>query len=813
MDDKSLGIVLERLDECPLNRDVEELVLAACQGAEAIADLLGGQPAAPPRLPDEPDSTPPAVAYLTGVRVRGFRGIGETAELAIPPGPGLTLVVGRNGTGKSSLAEAVEMALTGANYRWEGRSRAWRDGWRNLHVEGPSRIEVELAVQGRPGTTVVSRRWPPGVGLEDADVRVQPQGEPVTDLGSLGWVEALRTFRPFLPYSELGSMLEDGPSALYDAVSSVLGLDALDHAREQLRQARLARQRRERELLAEAEELADELAEVDDERAAAVAGALTADGGPDVETLADLVEGTGPAPRFLALLRRLAELPRLDLDQVDREAEELREAARTVEGFAGTDADRARQTAELLDGALTYHRDHGEVDCPVCGEGRLDEQWRRAVQARITELEELAAEVEAARSRLGAAVTALSNRVSQTPEVLEETEPAGIRLSELREVQRSWREAVNAAGEPEAKAEAFVDGACEVAAAGEEIRGAAEAALQAREDRWRPHASRIAGWLPEARRSLREARRVGDLEQAEGWFKDALDEVRERRWAPIEDRAKQVWERLRDRSNVSLEQIKLAGSTTRRRVELGVAVDGRDGVALGVMSQGELHSLALSLFLPRATTDDSPFRFLVIDDPVQSMDPAKVDGLARVLEETATTHQVIVFTHDDRLRQAISYLQIDARVLEVTRREDSHVSVRPAWTPTERHLEDARAIDQDDRMPLEVRRRVAPGFCRMALEATCVALIRRERLGRGRPHREVEQDLVEAETLVKKLALVLFDDLGRAGDVYGRLVRQFGTWAERAARDSNTGSHGAFDGNVTALVEDTDRLVGALESL
>ena len=71
------------------------------------------------------------------------------------------------------------------------------------------------------------------------------------------------------------------------------------------------------------------------------------------------------------------------------------------------------------------------------------------------------------------------------------------------------------------------------------------------------------------------------------------------------------------------------------------------------MSQGELHALALSLFLPRATSDDSPFRFVVIDDPVQAMDPARVDGLARVLAETARTHQVVVFSHDDRLPESL----------------------------------------------------------------------------------------------------------------------------------------------------------------
>lgn len=54
--------------------------------------------------------------------VEGFRGIGAEATLHVQPGPGLTLIVGRNGSGKSSFAEAAELAVTGASRRW---SPAW----------------------------------------------------------------------------------------------------------------------------------------------------------------------------------------------------------------------------------------------------------------------------------------------------------------------------------------------------------------------------------------------------------------------------------------------------------------------------------------------------------------------------------------------------------------------------------------------------------------------------------------------------------------------------------------------------------------
>jgi recombinational DNA repair ATPase RecF len=128
------------------------------------------------------------------------------------------------------------------------------------------------------------------------------------------------------------------------------------------------------------------------------------------------------------------------------------------------------------------------------------------------------------------------------------------------------------------------------------------------------------------------------------WLRTVGEQVRNERLAPLTTGATEIWALLRQDSNVDLGTIRLAGTGNQRRVDLNVAVDGASGAALGVMSQGELHALALSLFLPRAAMTASPFRFLVIDDPVQSMDPAKVYGLARVLERTARARQVVVFT-------------------------------------------------------------------------------------------------------------------------------------------------------------------------
>jgi len=229
----------------------------------------------------------------------------------------------------------------------------------------------------------------------------------------------------------------------------------------------------------------------------------------------------------------------------------------------------------------------------------------------------------------------------------------------------------------------------------------------------------MAAWLAQAAKALKGNAAVKPLKAAEAWLKEQAASIRNERFAPIKEKAQQIWSQLRLQSNVALEDIRLTGSAARRSVDLDVTVDGTKGAALGVMSQGEQNALALSLFIPRATLPESPFRFLVIDDPVQSMDPSRIDGLARVLHETAGKRQVVVFTHDDRLPEAVRRLAIPATVIEVTRREGSLVALRRAKDPVSRYIEDAITVAKTDDLPPQAARRVIPGLCRLAIDAAC----------------------------------------------------------------------------------------------
>src|ERR1022692_5157684 len=167
MDEVLLDLVLKRLDEVPLQKKAESLLLAACDDDAALSIELSGEG----RGGHERDAAGvvpgPAGAYLRSVTVSGFRGIGPAATLELEPGPGLTLVVGRNGSGKSSFAEGLELLLTGALLRWDNKTAIWRDGWRSKAAPNAAEIGAEVLVEGS-GAAVVTRNWPDGADFGGA---------------------------------------------------------------------------------------------------------------------------------------------------------------------------------------------------------------------------------------------------------------------------------------------------------------------------------------------------------------------------------------------------------------------------------------------------------------------------------------------------------------------------------------------------------------------------------------------------------------------------------------------------------------------
>jgi hypothetical protein len=174
--------------------------------------------------------------------------------------------------------------------------------------------------------------------------------------------------------------------------------------------------------------------------------------------------------------------------------------------------------------------------------------------------------------------------------------------------------------------------------------------------------------------------------------------------------------------------------------------------------------------------------------------------------------QVVVFTHDDRLPEAIRRLQLPATIWEVTRREGSVVELTKNEDPVSRYVDDARALALTTELPEDARAVVVAGFCRSALEAACHEAIRAKRLKAGVRHADVERELIAANKLRQLIALALLDDAGRGGDVVSVLRQRHGQAAVKAFDAAREGTHERYQGDLRHFVQDTERLANAVRA-
>lgn len=806
MDAELYDDLFERLSEAELPDDVVGLIEASWSGEAALDEALAesSQSAAQPRT-QRPKSA--AAVFLSSIRVRGFRGIAEDSTLRLDPGPGLTLVVGRNGSGKSSFAEAAELALTGTCKRWEGKSAEWKAGWRNLHAKHEPLIRCGFSLEGA-GETKVTLRWKDGGELESME-RTATQGPEAVDWAGLGWDGPVQTHRPFLSYAELGALVEK-PSGLYDQLEGILGLEAVASARKRLSARKKTLDAEVKQCDERRKALVKQLSGLEDPRAADCGALLEGKKTPDLEALSRILTGSddGAGAEVIGALQGITQLRAPDVDQVGALVDALRGAIEAHESATTAQAAQANALVRILGQALelTQAEAH-EGTCPVC-RAPLPEGWRAEAQGRAEEAKALAQGLAEARGALKQAVDSLREQIRGVPPALSRA-VEGLDVESLRTRWQAWAEVPT---EPRALADHAEQRVLELADATRTLQAEAKALREQLADAWAPVAEALGAWIGAARAVEPSRPKVAALKKAEGWMKAIEGTLRAQRFEPIRTRAMEVWEMLKQSSSVSLDSLELTGTATRRRVELKVSVDDQDSVALSVMSQGELNALGLSLFLPRMEQPGSPFRFVVVDDPVQAMDLDKVDGLARVLDSVAKTRQVVVFTHDNRLPEAVERLRIDARVVEVHRRAQSEVEAREGQQTSDRFFDDAFAVMKSEReLGPAVVGDLVPAFCRDGIEAACRRRVQRDRLGRGEPHEAVARALAEASTTQQLMALALLGDGSKGGEVFGRLKNGMGKDAVDWFKAVKEGTHGGYAGDPGALISGARKIARYVE--
>lgn len=754
-DDHLKNYVLQRADEdAKLSEEAQLAVLAALEGADDLAEVLGEQATSQGLIETltAPVETPaqPVGAFISSIAVQGFRGIGPKVAVPLQPGPGLIVIAGRNGSGKSTLAEALEIALTRTNSRWKDKAAVWSQNWRNLHSGEPAEIRIGITEES-PGTSVIGVDWPsgPDVAVTQLNTWVQRAGHKREDTSVLGWAAALELHRPLLSYDELSGILEGRPSDFYDQLYKLLGLEQLTEAIGRLDAEVQSLKRPEADLKKSRDALKPVLQEHDDPRASQALVAISKRK-PDLAAVRPLITESD-ATSVPAAWREAERLAVPGADDVAAACEALRSAKATESSEIERSDTLAADRGKLLELSLAFHDQHGEQRCPVCGEGTLDGHWASAAREALHKDQRAVQALTSARAEVQRARSALVTLVRSVPQP-----PVDAELSTLDDARKAYEHFLKLPADGDlALADHVEQSLPAVAQSYSAAHQQADELIQTRKDAWSPVALQLADWVSKAELAATAEPKLAVAGEALKWLQANARELRNERIAPLAERAKQIWAALRQGSNVDLDAIRLEGQKTTRRVELRADVDGTESEAFGVMSQGELQALALAIFIPRATAQESPFRFVVLDDPIQAMDPAKIDGFLQILTTLAESRQVIVLTHDDRLPAAIRRSRAPARIVELHRGLNSSVTVTESTTPAKRLLDDAFTIGADEAVPDDIKSAAIPVLCREALELTAWDVYVVKALAKGTSFEELEENWEQAESTRKRLALAL----------------------------------------------------------
>lgn len=679
-----------------LSTEEKRALLRALPSSER---LLTDSISTPPQLPNR--SRPRA--YLASISVEGFRGIGQRADLPLEPQPGLTLIYGANGSGKSTFVEALDVLLTGSTARFEGRGHEWRSAWANAHSPDRGQIEAEFVVDEEGQASLHDRlkcNWLVADLSAAAGEKDHSFCGPAQTLGRLDVAGAIDEFRPILGYGELGPLFEESSS-------------------------------------------------FDDP----------------------------------------------DSDYVTPFAQHIRA--------------RASIRDETTDALWKFIRHRSR---------------REALYTELSAWQSCVSEARKGRARRESPLQA--TLIGKTPTQSRLRSPA----------DWNWKAFVSQYKDTET----WFD---------EALKHKMHAIARAYLPRFSNHIRESIAQLAEANQWLRledgQAARSGMKEflaytpRVGSYAEMLLDEIHSARLEQFSQRVSNFWRRIRRSSNVRFEALSLqqhrpideeGSPAPELRVSLGLTIDGDRPIERGALSQGELHSLALSVFLPTLMRLESPFGFAVIDDPVQAMDEYAVDGLAEVLHDAAKELQVIVFTHDKRLPRALRLLDVEHTLINITRSPGSNVKCHVTRDPVLQALDDAQLTAEELLEDEDEDLWEAVGLhCRLAIEEAAIRTALRKMLRndvslsvvRDRLDDTVYSERLQARKLV---ALAIWGDAQRIGEVRDYVTERFEDVPINDTIDNLNGLvHGDearvrqisdwYAGDPHRLVDDTKLVIAWLEQM
>jgi energy-coupling factor transporter ATP-binding protein EcfA2 len=571
-------------------------------------------------------------------------------------GKGESIVVyGDNGTGKSTIADALEWYFTGEIelLSHEGRQHAVR------YVGGENNgvTSVEVFTNGGLGGKVVfpDERTPEAF-------------------------HAIRRETFLLRGRTLADFINKTKTEKWKALVDILGLDAIESLREDLQRARNDLRKKSKAAEEEARTYQRALASGSEDvsqdtvlgNLREICRMLGVDPPRSLDQVVDpswLTAAVGASASVSEASDResfLAEIKTLSAPAFDQRAVDA------WNDLVSSGRARLLPRASLVREAKRLF-ETGSVEkgrCPLCGQPVDDKNLARRIESALVEVMEASRDLERFRDPVVQQADDLETLHDKRLSIHSRALAMGLELPPLPEIPLSAiRDSVDAL--VPVKIDAIASALSELRkwdrAAGKLARNASSpktstrdtqlvmlAALCQQVNAWRMAEQKVA----RARRALDLAERVFDAYQTKQ--KEDLTELLKR----ISSRVGQIYSALHpgeDLDAVSVEP------WTAKGVELAIEFYGsRQRPPHGVLSESHLNSLAIALFLAMAESFNEQIGFLLLDDVINSFDVEHRGRLAELLADGFSRWQLIVLTHDQQFFEHLSRRAPSWRKLEFT---------------------------------------------------------------------------------------------------------------------------------------------------
>lgn len=725
---------------------------------------------------------------LIRVAVQGYQGVTEPLTIDLDPSPGITVLIGRNGSGKSSVADAIETALHGEP---RAPSTTGSGGnaplWDREHCHRDAdEAHVEVTLLAGPETLTLGVRLGSDGTITRSAVHAKGGTRTEVDLAATPWSSALAGHRPVFGYATVERQVQRARN-LREFLEPLLAFggcfEELQRAVDAAGTASAAAQKQWSQARTQAQQ---RVAQVDRERSGNEL--------PDIEW----PEVTDDPDTWLATVQLTdsgTATPEITLAHHDRlhaaagAAATALDELETAETAPAADPILARLTSPLTD----LHRAAGHLDqhgdtCPVCRQPA--DGWPDTLAATLDATSAARADDAPFRKRLGELRDAVDTDLALIERVVT---PDGA------------AHALHAAAAPALAVGAALRRALDDHGrrAVTEVRTAVRAAhTQLTSAGWREAVTAIADHTDRRRQWLR-ARRAAVDPFLGVWREVDAEAAAAPSWTAADKCLRALQDQLRTERTRSLRALAdtsvralladvgltIRGLTVQTtKADVRIVDDNGVPMRLAQLSAGQRNALLLAPLL--AVARGGPFGFLVLDDPVHAFDQIRVDRLAHLIHELAADRRVVVLTHDDRLKEHLLVrsphhdarrVHRDHRTGAVTEEPDP-----PMWQVL---VDDARATSVKAPRATRATTPVAAlvrGFCRMALDDALRHFVLQEALGTSRdPHDDLEaldSDKVKSTGHRLDAALALHPAHPRLVAAAGIVSPYMGDW--------NKGAHG-----------------------